>query len=208
MQAGLHKPNMAVVVCSVLPTCPCLRRHRQTFRCQAASTNILSRTQQSAGVEREEVPHYAEGSQFLKSIGFQNVSEISRVLDIAMNPNSLYMKDRHKRRSVNVNARRLSVQEDMQPVCQFLQSQGLSEQQIVEVVTQHPPVLSYSIENRLQPFMAFLKEIGIADPAQTVLQRPTLLGLDADNSLCAIVGYLQENGHSSEEVAHLLQTTI
>lgn len=56
-----------------------------------------------AGVEREEVPHYAEGSQFLKSIGFQNVSEISRVLDIAMNPNSLYMKDRHKRRSVNVN---------------------------------------------------------------------------------------------------------
>lgn len=136
----------------------------------------------------------------------------------------------------------------MQPVCQFLQSQGLSEQQIVEVmpflyshllllyysnlllllpaaassiqpcfnlvwlsfqvVTQHPPVLSYSIENRLQPFMAFLKEIGIADPAQTVLQRPTLLGLDADNSLRAIVGYLQENGHSSEEVAHLLQTTI
>lgn len=77
-----------------------------------------------------------------------------------------------------------------------------------QVVTQHPPVLSYSIENRLQPFMAFLKEIGIADPAQTVLQRPTLLGLDADNSLRAIVGYLQENGHSSEEVAHLLQTTI
>lgn len=52
-------------------------------------------------VQREEVPHYAEGSQFLKSRGFRNASEISRVLDIAMNPNSLYLKDRHKRRSVN-----------------------------------------------------------------------------------------------------------
>jgi len=56
-----------------------------------------------AGVEREEVPHYAEGAQFLKSIGIQHASEISRVLDVAMNPNSLYLKDRHKRRSVNVN---------------------------------------------------------------------------------------------------------
>ena len=52
-------------------------------------------------VEREEVPHYAEGSEYLKSLGFRNASEISRVLDIAMNPNSLYLQDRHKRRSVN-----------------------------------------------------------------------------------------------------------
>lgn len=51
--------------------------------------------------EQEEVPHYAEGAEYLRSIGFRNASEISRVLDIAMNPNSLYLKDRHKRRSVN-----------------------------------------------------------------------------------------------------------
>ena len=56
--------------------------------------------------------------------------------------------------------------------------------------------------------MTFLKEIGIADPAQTVLQRPTLLGLDADRNLRAIVGYLQENGHSAEDIAHMLQTSI
>ena len=32
-----------------------------------------------------------------------------------------------------LQARRLSVQDDMQPVCQFFQSQGLSEQEVVEV---------------------------------------------------------------------------
>ncbi len=61
---------------------------------------------------------------------------------------------------------------------------------------------------RLQPFMSFLKEIGIAEPAQTVLQRPTLLGLDADKNLRAIVGYLQDNGHSAEDIAHMLQKSI
>lgn len=56
--------------------------------------------------------------------------------------------------------------------------------------------------------MAYLKEIGIAEPAKAVLQRPTLLGLDADKNLRAIVGYLQENGHSPEDICHLLQTSI
>lgn len=32
-----------------------------------------------------------------------------------------------------LQARRLSVQNDMQPVCSFFQSQGLSEQEVVEV---------------------------------------------------------------------------
>lgn len=133
-----------------------------------------------------------------------------------------------------LQARRLNVQNDMQPVCQFFKNQGLSEQEVVEVcrsakhvllvsaftvaipsescilqvVSEHPPVLSYSIDNRLQPFMAYLQEIGIAEPAKAVLQRPTLLGLDADKNLRAIVGYLQENGHSPEDICHLLQTSI
>ena len=32
-----------------------------------------------------------------------------------------------------LQARRLSVQNDMQPVCDFFQSQGLSEQEVIEV---------------------------------------------------------------------------
>ena len=79
---------------------------------------------------------------------------------------------------------------------------------MLQVITQHPPVLSYSIDTKLQPFMAYMKEIGITDPAQAVLQRPTLLGLDANTSLRQIVGYLQETGRSTEEIAHLLLTSI
>ena len=56
--------------------------------------------------------------------------------------------------------------------------------------------------------MSYLKQIGIADPAKAVVQRPTLLGLDADNNLRAIVGYLQESGHSPQDICHLLQTSI
>ncbi len=129
LQALVRKTSPPAAFSPVVQPRPCLLRHRQAVRCQAASTGILSKTQKNAGtfvtfsvmfpvlqhnscallslrgagVEREEVPHYAEGAQFLKSIGIQHASEISRVLDVAMNPNSLYLKDRHKRRSVNVN---------------------------------------------------------------------------------------------------------
>ena len=108
---------------------PSASRCRQAVHCQATGSTVSSKSQQGAPsgpapvavcwpcakplqqrfvvnnvgvqVEREEVPHYAEGAEYLRSLGFRNASEISRVLDIAMNPNSLYLKDRHKRRSVN-----------------------------------------------------------------------------------------------------------
>lgn len=78
----------------------------------------------------------------------------------------------------------------------------------MQVITKHPPVLSYSVEGRLKPFWSFLAEIGVPDPMRTVLARPTLLGLDADKNLRAIVGYLQANGNSTEDICHMLETSI
>ena len=78
----------------------------------------------------------------------------------------------------------------------------------MQVVSKHPPVLSYSVEDRLQPFMSFLAEIGVPKPVHTVLARPTLLGLDANKNLRAIVGYLQANDHSIEDICHMLETSI
>lgn len=78
----------------------------------------------------------------------------------------------------------------------------------MQVISRHPPVLSYSVEDRLKPFMLFLAEIGVPDPVYTVLQRPSLLGLDADKNLRAIVGYLQNNDHSIEAICHMLETSI
>ena len=116
--------------------------------------------------ETQEPAHYVEGSQYLKSLGFQHASEVARVLDVAMNPTSIYLQNKHKRRAVNVSvsveamrpccrstcinshmqpcvcldavelsvqARKLNVQDDMVPVCQFLQSQGMSDAQVVTV---------------------------------------------------------------------------
>ena len=77
-----------------------------------------------------------------------------------------------------------------------------------QVVSRHPPVLSYSVDDRLKPFMAFLAEIGVPDPVHTVLQRPSLLGLDADKNLRSIVGYLQTHDHTIESICHLLETSI
>ena len=50
-------------------------------------------------------PAYVKGSEFLKSIGFTNQAEIARVLDIAMNPNSLFVTFRDRKRAVNANVR-------------------------------------------------------------------------------------------------------
>ncbi len=46
---------------------------------------------------------YQEGSQYLQTIGIESKGEIARILDIAMNPNSLFFTLRDKKRAVNVH---------------------------------------------------------------------------------------------------------
>ena len=53
--------------------------------------------------EVHDPPHYIEAAAYLKSLGFQQASEVARVIDIAMHPNSIYLQNKHKRRSVNVS---------------------------------------------------------------------------------------------------------
>lgn len=48
-------------------------------------------------------PVYLAAANYLKSIGFTNTAEIARVLDIAMNPNSLFVQYNDAKRSTNVN---------------------------------------------------------------------------------------------------------
>ena len=75
----------------------------------------------------------------------------------------------------------------------------------MQIITDHPPVLSYNAEERIVPFFEFLRSIGI--PSEKVAKRPTLLGLEVNKSLCRIVNYLQEvEGKSIDEVAVLLET--
>jgi hypothetical protein len=73
-------------------------------------------------------PDYLAAASYLAEVGFTNKTEIARVLDVAMNPNSLFVTA-----SVNANARPLTVDADMRPVVDFLQSRGVSVGDTVKV---------------------------------------------------------------------------
>lgn len=73
-------------------------------------------------------PDYLAAASYLAEVGFTNKTEIARVLDVAMNPNSLFVQA-----SVNANARPLTVETDMRPVVEFLQAQGVKAGDIVKV---------------------------------------------------------------------------
>lgn len=79
---------------------------------------------------------------------------------------------------------------------------------MLQVLAEHPPVLSYSPAERLQPFLEFLTSSGFRDPAAIILRRPTTLGLDVDNNLRRIVDYLLVNGYTMEQIEEFLATTI
>lgn len=69
-------------------------------------------------------------------------------------------------------------------------------------------MLCYSPEDKIKPFMEYLKSLGIASPAATILQRPSLLGLDGEKSLRQIVDYLQQNDYTPEQIENLLCNSI
>jgi hypothetical protein len=54
----------------------------------------------------------------------------------------------------------------MKPVVNFLRQQGLTDKQVVTVLVEHPPVLSYDPETHLAPLMEYLKSVGIESPAE------------------------------------------
>lgn len=151
---------------------------------------------------------YQQGADFLrKRLNLENPSVLARTLDVAMNPDSLFVSFRDKKRSKNANARRLSVEEDMEPVVAFLEGQGLSVRQVAAVVTEHPPVLSYSIPDRLSPLMTYLDTVGVQDVPKVIATRPSILGLETEN-IRLIVDYLQANEYTPEQVSEYLSTTI
>lgn len=151
---------------------------------------------------------YREGAVYLRTLGIENQTDLTRVLDISMNPNSLFVDRQSKLRPGNDSARLLSVESDIQPVVEWLTTQGLTDPQVKQVILGHPPVISYSPSERLQPFLESLQAAGIPEPMAVVLRRPTLLGLSNRDNLARIVSYLVDSGHSMEEVAELLATSV
>jgi hypothetical protein len=57
----------------------------------------------SPGMQGQVDTAYLAAANYLKTIGFTNTAEIARVLDIAMNPNSMFVQYNDAKRSTNVN---------------------------------------------------------------------------------------------------------
>ena len=59
------------------------------------------RTALDAGRRSEIDVAYQEGAEYLQTVGIESKGEVARILDIAMNPNSLFLTLRDKKRAVN-----------------------------------------------------------------------------------------------------------
>jgi hypothetical protein len=79
---------------------------------------------------------------------------------------------------------------------------------VLQVISAHPPVLSYSVEGRLVPFWDYLTSIGVTDVAAAVAKRPTILGLSVEASLRKIVEYLQYIETPPEKIVDYICNTI
>ena len=66
-----------------------------------------TRTALEAGRRSEIDVAYQEGAEYLQTLGIESKGEVARILDIAMNPNSLFLTLRDKKRAVNSYVRAL-----------------------------------------------------------------------------------------------------
>ena len=78
---------------------------------------------------------------------------------------------------------------------------------MLQVIIEYPAALCHST-GRLESFLKYLSDLGIKSPAKVVLQRPSLLGVDAEKGLAQIIEYLQANEYSIDQIEQLLATTL
>lgn len=96
----------------------------------------------------------------------------------------------------------------MKPVVEFLRSRGVSDADVVKLIVGHPPLLSYNVPARLQPFWEYLAAVGCKDVAGVIAKRPSLLGLDVNDNLKKIVEYLQSTGTAPELIVEYIEKSI
>ncbi|KAF5836757.1 hypothetical protein DUNSADRAFT_5447 [Dunaliella salina] len=182
-----------------------IRQGHSPVRCAATSK---PRSEGNFNVNVD--PAYIDGASYLKTIGYTNPAEIARILDVAMNPGSMFADYRSGKRATNASARLLSVQDDMEPVVNYLLSKNISKGDVMKVISGHPAVLSYSVQQRLEPFWQYMASLGVQDGrlAEAIIARPSLLGLDVDKNLEKIIDYLKYIETPPEQIVKYLLQSI
>ena len=105
--------------------------------------------------------------------------------------------------------REIDTEAHIKPVATYLREEvGCSLEQIRRVVLAYPPAISYSVDDHLRPLVSYLREVGVADVAQVLTSRPSLLGLRADTSLTKIVDWLQHDGYTKDQIVDYLCRTV
>jgi len=74
----------------------------------------------------------------------------------------------------------------------YLQSLGVTN--IGKVVTKHPQIFSYSIEDNLQPHVDYLEKLGVTDIAKVITRLPHILYYSIEDTLKPTVDYLEKLG--------------
>ncbi|EFN53178.1 hypothetical protein CHLNCDRAFT_136986 [Chlorella variabilis] len=167
---------------------------------------LAGRSRQNVQMHEGQNLAFLAAGNFLRGLGIDSQAEVNRVLDVAMNPNSLYAA-RNRKQPANPHARKLDVEADLRPVVEFLQAAGLSQEQAILV---HPALLSYRVQERLQPFFEYLTgELGLSpqEAASVVQRRPSIVGVEVDG-LRRMVAFLLESGNTKEQVVELMATSL
>lgn len=79
-----------------------------------------------------------------------------------------------------------------------------------QAILVHPALLSYRVQERLQPFFEYLTgELGLSpqEAASVVQRRPSIVGVEVDG-LRRMVAFLLESGNTKEQVVELMATSL
>lgn len=149
-------------------------------------------------------------THFLKtSLDITRDAEIRRIVDIMTNTNSLY-GTKKGRQPVNPYARYSITVDEVTVVTEYLSGFGFTKDEIRQLVIAFPQILCYSVEERIQDLLEYLVDsVGIPPEnlRALVLQRPTVFGLQK-KQLEQMLGFLQNNGSTQDDIVRLLQTTL
>jgi len=125
-----------------------------------------------------------------------------------MNPNSMFFSEKERKRAGNSRARLLDIESDIAPLVAYLETLGLTKEDVGAIVQGHPAVLCYDAEAQVRPVVEYLGEIGIVDVARVIRGRPSVLALDVEDNLKRIVGWLRDNDYTDEQIAEYIATSL
>lgn len=158
-----------------------------------------------------------------QTVGIKSDNECAVVWDVLTNPNSIFTRrveqPRLSRKAREKNAKKktkaqtfkpraVSVEQQMVPVVDYLQSLGLKGIALANTIKAHPPVLAYDVDTRIKPVIEYLvDDLECDNIAALVAGRPSVLGFDLD-AMTRATGYLLSTDMSKEDVLKVVATTL